>query len=109
MSIEEMQDAICESVRYYPSLERVVATESYVRSLRTRDDLLRNYGLLRFVPGEVLATGGARVLRELRDGGIDDIVGRKRTDGYLQYACRAGLDWSVVCTPTWPDLTATRM
>ena len=100
MSVEEMQDAICRSVLYYPPLDRVLGTESSVRSLRIRGGILRKYGLLRFVPGEVLAkaAGGAVVLRELRDRGINDIVGRKRTEEYFLYACRAGLDWSVVCT-----------
>ena len=100
MSVEEMQDAICRSVLYYPPLDRVLGTESSVRSLRSRDDILRKYGLLRFVPGEVWATaaGGALVLRELRDRGIDDIVRRGGADTYLKYACTARLDWSVVCT-----------
>ena len=100
MSVEEMQDAICQSVRYGPPFRSVFGTESYVRSLRTRDDILRKYGLLRFVPWEVWATAaaGAVVLRELRDRGIDDIVRRGEADDYLKYACGAGLDWSVVCT-----------
>jgi len=100
MSVEEIQDVFLESLRRYPSLERVLGSESYVRSLRTRDDLLRKYGWLRFVPGEVCwtAAGGALVLRELRDRGIDEIVRRREADAYLEYACRAGLDWSVVCT-----------
>ena len=53
MSVKEMQDAICRSVRLYPSLRRVFGTESYVRSLRTRDDIFWKYGLLRFVPWNV--------------------------------------------------------
>ena len=55
MSVEELQDAICKSVLPHHRLERVVGTESDVRSLRTRDDLLRKYGWLRFVPSRVLA------------------------------------------------------
>ena len=100
MSVEEMQDAICESVRLYPWLERVLGSESDVRSLRTKDELLRKYGWLRFVPWEVWATAGngALVLRELRDRGIDDIARRVKAGTYLEYACWAGLDRSVVCT-----------
>ena len=99
MSVEEVQDAICRRVRLFFGFQRVVGSESYVRSLRTRDDILRKYGLLRFVPLEVCRTAaeGAHVLRELRGRGIDDIVRRGEASIYLQYACRAGLYRSVVC------------
>ena len=36
------------------------------------------------------------MLRELRDRGIDDIARRGEAGMYLEDACRAGLDWSVV-------------
>ena len=100
MSVKEMQDAIRGGVRLYPSLRRVFGTESHVRSLRTRDDILRKYGLLRFVPWHAWSTaaGGAVVLRELRNRGIDVIARQGKADMYLEYACTAGLDWSVVCT-----------
>ena len=51
MSVEEMQDAIFEGIRW-----RILALkypERYIRSLRTRDDILRKFGSLRYVPVEV--------------------------------------------------------
>ena len=100
MTVKEMRDAICRRLPFFPWHQRVLGTESYVRSLRTRGRLLRKYGWLRFVPRNVFwtAANGARVLRELRDRGIDDVVEPEEADLYLGYACRAGLDWSVVCT-----------
>ena len=100
MSVKKMQGAIWGRVRYKPWLQRVFGSESSVRSLRTKDELLRKYGWSRFVPLDVYLTAadGALVLRELRDRGIDEIVKRGVANMYLRYAYWAGLDWSVVCT-----------
>ena len=71
-----------------------------VYTISTKLELVREYWALTLVPEQVYKAGlhGANVLRELREGGIDGIVGKNNAWMYVIWACEAGLDASLICT-----------
>ena len=72
-----------------------------VDTLETEDDILRAYPELTYTPGKVYETavGGAHVLRLVETGEVETgevCAGRGIIEEYLDWACRAGLDASVI-------------
>jgi hypothetical protein len=67
-----------------------------VNTLNTKEEIVRAFWELTYVPAEVYATavGGAHVLRSVKAGKVGEdprVVG-----AYLKWACRAGLDLPVI-------------
>jgi len=67
-----------------------------VKSLRTKEEIVRMFWELTYVPAEVYLTAvaGAHVLRSVTAGDVGDDPAVVRE--YLEWACRAGLDASVI-------------
>jgi hypothetical protein len=74
--------------------------EEQLTALGTKEEIMREYGMLAYVPGEIAnnAMCGVWALRLVREVGVENLDGleleeRKKC---LRHACRAGVDFSVI-------------
>ena len=101
MSVEELQEAARRAHPYfdlYPGRYIYPPGKGDVDSMCTKEEILKEFGILRLVPLWVYLTAvsGTHVLRELKDRGVEDIMKSGLAGQYLEYASGAGLDLSVV-------------
>jgi hypothetical protein len=81
----------------------------HVDTLETKEEIVRAFSELTYVPAQVyaIAVAGAHVLRSVRAGDVGE--DRRVVNSYLRWACRAGLDASVIrqlATTGYIDQTA---
>jgi len=95
MSVESMKKRIRWALRdrmgYFPGMKE------HLMTLYTKEQIMREYGMLAYVPGEIAdnALCGVWALRLIREVGVENL------DDYLwhycyRYLCRAGADFSII-------------
>ena len=81
-------------------LECTPGTEEQMMSLGTKEEIIQEYGMLVYVPGEIAnsAMCGVWALRRVRELGVENLDGlelEERKKCY-KYSCRAGVDFSII-------------
>jgi hypothetical protein len=88
MSVEDMKKRI----------GRVVWDD--LMALRTKEEIMREYGMLAYVPGEIAnsAKCGVWALRQVRGVGVENLggLGLQKRENCFRYACRAGVDFCII-------------
>ena len=81
-------------------LERTPGMEGQLMALGTKEEIMREYGALAYVPWGIAnnAMCGVWALRQVRVVGLENLGGLKLTERKecLRYACRAGVDFSII-------------
>jgi hypothetical protein len=95
MSVEEMKDEIRSALR--DVLERTPGMRDHLMALETKEEIMREYGMLAYVPGRIAdsAMCGVWALRRVREVGVENL---DDDDWYwcYNYLCRAGADFSII-------------
>ena len=98
MSVEKMKDEIRWSLR--DVLECTPGMRDHLMALGTKEEIMREYGMLAYVPVKIAdsAMCGVWALRRVRGVGLENLGGlefeeRRRC---LRYACSAGVDFSII-------------
>jgi ankyrin repeat protein len=98
MSVGDMKDKIRWSLR--DVLECTPGMRDHLMALGTKEEIMREYGALAYVPPGIAknAMCGVWALRRVRGVGLENLGGlefeeRRRC---LRYACRAGVDFSII-------------
>ena len=68
-------------------------------ALGTKEEIMREYGMLAYVPGDIAnnAMCGVWALRQVRGVGVENLGGLELEEREcLRYACRAGVDFSII-------------
>jgi ankyrin repeat protein len=84
-------------------LKRTPGMEEHLMALGTKEEIMREYGMLAYVPREIAnnAMCGVWALRQVREVGVENLLGRTGLEVrekclYLRHACNAGLDFSII-------------
>jgi hypothetical protein len=81
-------------------LKRTPGMEEHLMALGTKEEIMREYGMLAYVPGKIAdsAMCGVWALRQVRVVGLENLGGPEleEREECLRYACRAGLDFSII-------------
>jgi ankyrin repeat protein len=98
MSVESMKKRIRWTLE--DRLRRTPGMEEHLMALRTKDEIMREYGMLAYVPGRIAdsAMCGVWALRQVREVGLENL-GRlelEKREKCLRHACRAGVDLSII-------------
>jgi len=100
MSVEEMKDEIRSSLALERVLKLTPGMEEHLMSLGTREEIMREYGMFAYVPAKIAknAMCGVWALRQVGGVGVEnpgrlELEERKEC---LRYACRAGVDFSII-------------
>ena len=98
MPVEEMKRRIVWALG--DRLERTPGMEEHLMALGTREEIMREYGMLAYVPDDIAnnAMCGVWALRQVRGVGVENL-GRlelEKREDCLRYACRAGVDFSII-------------
>jgi ankyrin repeat protein len=98
MSVEDMKDKIRWSLR--DVLECTPGMREHLMALGTKEEIMREYGMLAYVPWKIAnnAMCGVWALRQVRGVGVENL-GRLELEERkecLRYACRAGVDFSII-------------
>jgi ankyrin repeat protein len=98
MSVWVMKDEIRSALD--DRLKLIPGMEEHLMALETKEEIMREYGMLAYVPGEIAknAMWGAWALRQVRGVGVENL-GRlelEERENYLRCACRAGVDFSII-------------
>ena len=98
MSVRDMKDKIGSELR--DVLECTPGMRDHLMALGTKEEIMREYGALAYVPREIAnnAMCGVWALRRVRGVGAENLGGlelekRRRC---LSYACSAGVDFSII-------------
>ena len=98
MSVEDMKRRIGWALG--DRLKRTPGMEKHLMALGTKEEIMREYGMLAYVPGRLAdsAMCGVWALRQVRGVGVENLRGLKLTERKecLRYACRAGVDFSII-------------
>jgi hypothetical protein len=98
MSVEDMKDRIRAALG--DVLECTPGMWKHLMALRTKEEIMREYGMLAYVPGEIAnsAKHGVWALRQVRGVGVENLDGLEleEREKCLRYACRAGVDFSII-------------
>jgi hypothetical protein len=94
MSVEDMKKRIGRALR--DRLKRTPGMEEHLMALGTKEEIMREYGALAYVPGRIAnnAMCGVWALRRVRGVGVENLGGLREV--CLRYACRAGVDFSII-------------
>ena len=94
MSVRDMKDKIGSELR--DVLECTPGMREHLMALRTKEEIMREYGMLAYVPGEIAnnAMCGVWALRQVRGVGVENLGDLREV--CLRYACRAGVDFSII-------------
>ena len=98
MSVEDMKDEILSALE--DRMELIPGMEEKLMALGTEEEIMREYGMLAYVPREIAdnAMCGVWALRRVRGVGVENL-GRleleERKECYT-YSCRAGVDFSII-------------
>jgi hypothetical protein len=98
MSVEDMKDKIGSALMRV--LECIPGMEEHLMALGTKEEIMREYGMLAYVPREIAnnAMCGVWALRQVRELGVENLDGlelEERKKCY-KYSCRAGVDFSII-------------
>jgi ankyrin repeat protein len=81
-------------------LKRTPGMEEQLMALGTKEEIMREYGALAYVPGRIAnnAMCGVWALRRVRGVGLENLGGLEFEERVecLRYACRAGVDFSII-------------
>jgi ankyrin repeat protein len=95
MSVEDMKERIRWALR--DRMGNLPGMKEHLMTLYTKEQIMREYGMLAYVPGEIAknAMCGVWTLRQIREVGVENL------DDYLwhrcyNYLCRAGADFSII-------------
>ena len=98
MSVWNMKDRIERALKQV--LERIPGMKKQLRTLETKEEIMRVYGMLAYVPGEIAdnAMCGVWALRRVRGVGSENLdgLGVKEKNLCLRHACSAGVDFSII-------------
>jgi hypothetical protein len=98
MSVEDMKKRIAWALR--DRLKRTPGMEEHLMALGTKEEIMREYGMLAYVPGRIAnnALDGVWALRRVRVVGLENLGGLEleEREDYLRYACSAGVDFSII-------------
>ena len=98
MSVEDMKDKIGWALR--DVLECTPGMEEKLMALGTKEEIMREYGMLAYVPLVIAnnAMCGVWALRQVRGVGVENLGGLELEERKecLRYACRAGVDFSII-------------
>ena len=98
MSVRDMKWRIRRALDY--RLDRTPGMREHLMALGTKEEIMREYGMLAYVPVEIAynAMCGVWALRRVRGVGVENL-GRleleERKECYT-YSCRAGVDFSII-------------
>ncbi len=96
MSVGDMKDEIWEAL----VMERTPGMKKHLMALGTKEEIMREYGMLAYVPGEIAdsAMCGVWALRQVRVVGVENLDGLEleERDKCLRYACSAGVDFCII-------------
>ena len=98
MSVEDLKETIRWALR--DVLECTPGMRDHLMAIGTREEILREYGALAYVPREIAnnAMCGVWALRQVRGMGAENLDGlelEERKKCYT-YSCRAGVDFSII-------------
>jgi hypothetical protein len=98
MSVEKMKERIRWSLR--DVLECTPGMRDHLMALRTKEEIMREYGMLAYVPREIAnnAMCGVWALRQVRGVGAENL-GRlelEEREKCMRHACSAGVDFSII-------------
>jgi ankyrin repeat protein len=100
MSVEDMKKRIGRALGFYCLRECAPGMEEHLMALRTKEEIMREYGMLAYVPREIAdnAMYGVWTLRQVRGVGVENLGGLKlkEREKCFRHACRAGLDFSII-------------
>ncbi|MEO2191042.1 MAG: ankyrin repeat domain-containing protein [bacterium] len=98
MSVEDVKDKILSALE--DRLKRTPGMREQIMALGTKEEIMREYGMLAYVPGEIAnnAMCGVWTLRQVRGVGVENLglLELEERDKYLRHACRAGVDFSII-------------
>jgi ankyrin repeat protein len=98
MSVEDMKDKIRWELR--DVLECTPGMRDHLMALGTKEEIMREYGMLAYVPVKIAdsAMCGVWALRRVRGVGLENLggLGFKEREECLRCACRAGVDFSII-------------
>jgi hypothetical protein len=81
-------------------LKRTPGMWEHLMALGTKEEIMREYGMLAYVPGEIAnnAMCGVWALRQVRGVGVENLGGPEleEREKCLRHACRAGVDFSII-------------
>jgi hypothetical protein len=100
----DMKDKICLALR-----DRL--NHNHLMALRTKEEIMREYGMLAYVPGKIAnnAICGVWTLRRVRGVGVENLgdLKVKERRKCFWHACRAGVDFSIIRS-LYESLSASR-
>jgi hypothetical protein len=100
MSVEYMKGKIRCALE--ERLKRTPGMREHLMALGTKEEIMREYGALAYVPGRIAnnAMCGVWALRQVRVVGLENLGGPELKERVecLRYACRAGVDFSIICS-----------
>jgi ankyrin repeat protein len=98
MSVEKMKERIRLALR--DVLNRTPGMREHLMALGTKEEIMREYGMLVYVPGEIAnnALDVVWALRRVREVGLENLGGLelKERKQCFWHACRAGVDFSII-------------
>jgi len=101
MWVEDMKGKIWEAL--VNRMELTAGIKDRLMALGTKEEIMREYGMLAYVPGEIAnnAMCGVWALRQVRGVGVENLPGRtglevRENRLFLRLACNAGLDFSII-------------
>ncbi len=98
MSVEKMKERIGWALM--DVLNRTPGMREHLMALGTKEEIMREYGMLVYVPGRIVdnAMLGVLSLRQVRGMGVENLDGlelEKRRECFW-FACRAGVDFAII-------------
>jgi ankyrin repeat protein len=98
MSVEDMKGKIRCALE--GRLKRTPGMEEHLMALGTKEEIMREYGMLAYVPKRIAnnALDGVWTLRRVREVGVENLDGLEleERENCLRFACSAGLDFSII-------------
>ena len=98
MSVRNMKKRIGWALE--DRLKRTPVMEEHLMALDTKEEIMREYGIMAYVPGEIAnnAMCGVWALRQVRGVGVENLRGLELEERkqWLRYACSAGVDFSII-------------
>jgi hypothetical protein len=102
MSVEDMKKRIGWALedRMIRIFESYPGMKKHLMALGTKEEIMREYGMLAYVPGRIAdsAMCGVWALRRVRGVGVENLCALtlQKREHCFRYACRAGVDFSII-------------
>jgi ankyrin repeat protein len=98
MSVEDLKTKI--SSKLWERFMHTPGMREQLMALRTKEEIMREYGMLAYVPGKIAnnAICGVWTLRQVRGVGVENLGGLELEERRkcLRHACSAGVDFSII-------------